>query len=94
MRIRWRVDPVQGNRFGKKAPQCCFLWRQGSDPECNCGQGCLGEAPKPDFVVYVCQVVANAWALAKTLFENRIDVITVGTDTPLILVDLRNFQLI
>ena len=67
---------------------------RGSDPECNCGQGCLGEALKPDFVVYVSLVVVNAWALVKTLFENRLDVITVGTDTPLILMDLWNFQLI
>ena len=55
-----------------------------SEPECNCVQGCLGEAPKPDCVVYASQVVANACTLAKTLFGNRIDVITVGTDTPLI----------
>ena len=71
-----------------------FYGVRGSDPECNCGQGCLSEAPKPDFVVYASQVVASAWTLAKTLFENRIDVITGGPDTPLILIDLGNFQLI
>ena len=54
---------------------------------------CLGKVLKPEFRVYVTQVLANAWALAKTLFENRIGVITGGTDTPLILVDLRNLQL-
>ena len=72
-----------------------FFYRvRGSDPECNCCQGCLGEAPKADFVVYASQAVANAWTLAKTLFENRIDVITGGPDTSLILMDLGNFQLI
>ena len=78
----------------RKPDNAVFYGVRGSDPECNCGQGCLSEAPKPDFVVHLFQVVANAWALAKTLFENRIDVITVVTDAPLILMDLRNFQLI
>ena len=75
-----------------KLDNAVFYVSKGSEPDCICGQGCLGEAPKPDCVVYASQVVANACTLAKTLFENRIDVITVGTDTPLI--DLRNFQLI
>ena len=80
--------------FERKPDNAVFYGIRGSDPECNCGQGCLGEALKPDFVVYVSLVVVNAWALVKTLFENRLDVITVGTDTPLILMDLWNFQLI
>ena len=54
---------------------------------------CLGKALKPEFRLYATQVLANAWALAKTLFENRICVITGGTDNPLILVDLWNLQL-
>ena len=54
---------------------------------------CLGEALKPEFRLYAAQVLANARALAKTLVENRIDVVTGGTDTPLILVDLRNLRL-
>ena len=54
---------------------------------------CLGEALKPEFRLYAAQILANARALAKTLVENRIDVVTGGTDTPLILVDLRNLQL-
>ena len=54
---------------------------------------CLGEALKPEFRLYAAQILANARALAKTLVENRIDVVTGGTDTPLILVDLRKLQL-
>ncbi|MEC7539964.1 MAG: serine hydroxymethyltransferase, partial [SAR324 cluster bacterium] len=54
---------------------------------------CLGEALKPEFRLYAAQILANARALAKTLVEHRIDVVTGGTDTPLILVDLRNLQL-
>ncbi len=42
--------------------------------------------------LYASQVVANACTLKKTLFEIRIGVITLGTDTPLI--GLQNFQLI
>ena len=76
----------------RKLDNAVFYGFRGSDPECNCGQGCLGEAPKPDCAVYGSQVVANACTLAKTLFENRIDVIIVGTDTSLI--NLRNLQLI
>ena len=76
----------------RKLDNAVFYVSKGSEPECICGQGCLGEAPQPDCVVYASQVVANACTLAKTFFENRIDVIAVGTDTPLI--DLRNLQLI
>ena len=67
-----------------KLDNAVFYMSRSSDPECNCVQGCLGEAPKPDCVVYASQVLANACTLAKTIFENRIDVITLGTDTPLI----------
>ena len=50
---------------------------------------CLGEALKPEFRLYATQVLNNARVLAATLIENKIDVVTGGTDTPLILIDLR-----
>jgi len=51
---------------------------------------CLGEALRPEFKDYAQAVLANARALAATLTERRIDIVTGGTDTPLMLVDLRS----
>lgn len=50
---------------------------------------CLGEALKPGFRDYGERIVANARALAANLIANGIDVITGGTDTHLLLLDLR-----
>jgi glycine hydroxymethyltransferase len=49
----------------------------------------LGEALQPEFKAYARQVVANARALAATLIENGLDVVSGGTDNHLMLVDLR-----
>ncbi|MEK9725434.1 MAG: serine hydroxymethyltransferase, partial [Rhodospirillaceae bacterium] len=50
---------------------------------------CLGEALRPEFKAYADAVLANARVLAKALVERGVDVVTGGTDTPLLLVDLR-----
>ncbi len=49
----------------------------------------LGEALKPDFKVYCQTVVENARTLAAVLMENGCDIVSGGTDTHLMLVDLR-----
>ncbi len=49
----------------------------------------LGEALKPDFKVYAHAVVENAQALAAVLQERGVDMVSGGTDTHLMLVDLR-----
>ena len=49
----------------------------------------FGEALKPEFKDYIKQVVANAKALAAVMIERGCDVVTGGTDTHLMLVDLR-----
>ena len=54
---------------------------------------CLGEALRPEFEDYARAVLANARMLAASLMERGIDVVTGGTDTPLILVDLRSKKL-
>ena len=54
---------------------------------------CLGEALKPEFKVYAAQVLANARSLADTLMERGIAIVAGGTDTPLLVVDLRPLQL-
>jgi glycine hydroxymethyltransferase len=49
----------------------------------------FGEALKPAFKKYAAQVVKNARTLASTMVEGGCDVTTGGTDTHLMLVDLR-----
>ncbi len=49
----------------------------------------FGEALKPEFKVYAQQVVDNAKALGETLKENGLDLVSGGTDTHVLLVDLR-----
>ncbi|MHA1600761.1 MAG: serine hydroxymethyltransferase [Alphaproteobacteria bacterium] len=53
----------------------------------------LGEALAPSFAEYAAAVQINARALADTLSLRGLDVVTGGTDTPLMLVDLRNLEL-
>jgi glycine hydroxymethyltransferase len=49
----------------------------------------LGEALRPEFKSYAAAVVANAQALAETLAAGGLDLVSGGTDTHLMLVDLR-----
>jgi glycine hydroxymethyltransferase len=49
----------------------------------------FGEALRPEFRTYQKQVVANARVLAETLVARGFDIVTGGTDSHLLLVDLR-----
>ena len=49
----------------------------------------FGEALRPEFRAYSAQVVANAQTLASTLIEGGLAIMTGGTDTHVMLVDLR-----
>jgi glycine hydroxymethyltransferase len=49
----------------------------------------FGEALEPGFIDYQRQVIANAQALADELMKGGVDIVTGGTDTHLMLVDLR-----
>ncbi len=49
----------------------------------------LGEALRPDFKIYARQVVDNAKALAEVLVKRGLAIVTGGTDSHLMLVDLR-----
>lgn len=49
----------------------------------------FGEALRPEFRRYTQQVVANAQTLSSTLIERGLDIVSGGTDTHLVLVDLR-----
>ena len=54
---------------------------------------CLGEALHDSFKDYGRQVKTNASVLASTLLNNEIDIVTDGTDTHLVLLDLSRFSL-
>ncbi len=49
----------------------------------------FGEALRPEFKTYQEQVIKNAQALADQLMKGGLDIVTGGTDTHLMLVDLR-----
>ena len=49
----------------------------------------FGEALRPEFKVYQGQVIKNAQAMADELMKGGLDIVTGGTDTHVMLVDLR-----
>jgi glycine hydroxymethyltransferase len=53
----------------------------------------FGEALRPSFKIYARNVVENAKALAETLKSHGFDIVSGGTDTHLMLVDLRGKRL-
>ena len=50
----------------------------------------LGEALQPDFKVYAQQIIDNAKALAAALQDKGLTIVSGGTDTHVMLVDVRN----
>ncbi len=53
----------------------------------------FGEALRPEFKTYAKDVVENAQVLAQTLVDGGLDIVSGGTDTHLMLVDLRPMNL-
>ena len=53
----------------------------------------LGEALQPDFTEYQAQIVKNAKALAQSLLDGGLELVSGGTDNHLLLIDLRNTEL-
>lgn len=49
----------------------------------------FGEALRPEFKGYITDVISNAQALADQLMKGGLDIVTGGTDTHVMLVDLR-----
>jgi len=77
--------------IGKKINSATFPGLQGG-PLMHAIAGkavALGEALHPSFKVYARQVVENAQVLSDTLKAGGVDIVTGGTDTHLLLVDLR-----
>ncbi len=53
----------------------------------------FGEALKPEFEAYAKQVIQNAKVMEKVFTQRNIDMVSGGTDTHLLLIDLRNRSL-
>ncbi len=79
--------------LGKKIDKAVFPGLQGGPHEHTIAgiAIALEEASKPEFKAYAEQIVKNARELAKTLMDNNIKLVSNGTDTHLILVDLTPF---
>jgi glycine hydroxymethyltransferase len=54
---------------------------------------CFKEALDPSFKTYTKQVIENAKTLSETLVKNNFKIFSGGTDTHLMLLDLRDFKL-
>ncbi len=54
---------------------------------------CFNEAARPEFKTYAKQIVKNAKALAQALLDLNFTLVSGGTDTHLLLIDLRNRKL-
>ena len=54
---------------------------------------CFKEALDPSFKIYTKQVIDNAKTLSETLVKNNFKIFSGGTDTHLMLLDLRDFNL-
>ena len=54
---------------------------------------CFKEALDPSFKIYTKQVIQNAKTLSETLIKNNFKIFSGGTDTHLMLLDLRDFNL-
>jgi len=79
--------------LAKKIDKAVFPGMQGGPHEHTIAgiATALGEALQPNFKEYANQIVKNARSLAESLIENNIKLVSNGTDTHLILVDLTPF---
>ena len=79
------------SQLAKKIDSAIFPGMQGSlHPNTIAAKAvCLGEAMRPSFKVYAQEVVDNARALAGSLEERGLGICAGGTDTHLVLVDVK-----
>ncbi|MDX2143916.1 MAG: serine hydroxymethyltransferase [Rhodospirillaceae bacterium] len=92
-----RGGMILSNRedLGKKINSAVFPGLQGG-PLMHVIAGkavALGEALKPEFKVYAQRVIDNAKILAETLMKGGLDIVSGGTDSHVMLVDLRRKKL-
>ncbi|HEV2781518.1 MAG TPA: hypothetical protein VGX25_19215 [Actinophytocola sp.] len=77
--------------LGERLDAAVFPGIQGGPlPELICAKAVtFGEALRPEFADYAAAVLENARTLSRVLRNRGYDIVTGGTDTPLVLVDLR-----
>lgn len=82
-------------QFAKKVDSAVFPTLQGGPLEhVICAKAvAFGEALDPSFKAYQLQIVKNAKALANRLMQNGVKLVSGGTDTHLMLIDLTNENL-
>lgn len=82
---------ITDERYADSIDTAVFPGGQGGPLMHNIAGKAVGfqEALQPAFEEYIDQVVANARAMGKRLAEHGLDIVTGGTDTHLLLVDLR-----
>ncbi len=80
--------------YAKAVDSAVFPGQQGGPQEHSIAAKAVAfaEALSPEFKTYTAQVVANAQALATSLSEEGFRLVSGGTDTHLLLVDLRSFD--
>lgn len=78
--------------LGKKLDKAIFPGSQGGPLEhiIAAKAVALGEAMKPEFKTYQQQIVRNAKALAGSILDHGLELVSGGTDNHLMLVDLRS----
>ncbi|WP_095205172.1 serine hydroxymethyltransferase [Mesorhizobium carmichaelinearum] len=81
--------------LGKRIDAAVFPGIQGGPlPEMMTAKAvCFGEALTDEFRCYARNVLANARAIAQCFQDHGFDVVTGGTDTPLVMLDLRKIGL-
>ncbi len=80
-------------KFAKDIDKAVFPGTQGGphDNTTAAKAVALKEALEPEFKIYAEQIVKNSKALANSLMQENIKLVTNGTDNHLILIDLRPF---
>ena len=83
------------NEFGKKFDKSVFPGTQGGPLEHIIAAKAVafGEALHPNFVNYSKQIIRNSKALASTLMNRGIDIVSGGTDNHIVLLDLRSINM-
>ncbi|SCM77428.1 Serine hydroxymethyltransferase 1 [uncultured Pleomorphomonas sp.] len=81
--------------LGKRIDAAVFPGIQGGPlPEMITAKAvCFGEALTQEFCLYADRVLSNARTMASAFLEAGLDVVTGGTDTPLVVIDLRKTRL-
>lgn len=92
---RGGVILARDENWGKKLQSAVFPGTQGSihTQVIAAKAVCFGEALRPEFKSYAASVQANARALAAGLASRGIDIVSGGTDTHLVLLDLSSLGL-